>query len=144
MSYFSKTITVPKNTHADEPYVDTLEIQFGILHRVHISIPSGHAGLTGIHLLQALHQVAPTSGSEWFTGDDAELEYPEFIEISETPFSISIEAYNLDDTYDHTFMIGVGVLPEWVLLPQTILKDLLAKISGILESMGTYLGMTRS
>jgi hypothetical protein len=143
MSYFSKSIIVPKNTPSDTPLQETIAVQTGIVHRVHVSIPSGHAGLTGVHVLQGLHQVAPTTGSEWFSGDDVELDYPEFVEIKESPFELTIEAYNRDDTYDHTFVVAIGVLPEWVLLPQTILKDLLQSISDILASIGTYLGMTK-
>ncbi len=143
MSFFHATVTVPKNTSEQNPLTDTIEIQFGVIHRVHISIPSGHAGLTGVRVLQGLHQVAPTSGSEWFSGDDAELDYNEFIEVKEGPFSLTIEAYNLDDTYDHTFQVGIGVLPRWVILPQEILKGILQSVSDMLSAMSGWFSTSK-
>lgn len=141
MSFFSKTITVAKNTSAEHYTSDTIEIQFGIIHRVHISVPSGHAGLTGIRILQGLHQIAPTSGSEWFQGDDMELDYNDFIEIDQTPFELTVEAYNTDDTYAHTFRVGIGVMPRYVLLPQEMLKEILQGVSSLLGAMGKWFGM---
>jgi len=141
MSYFSKTISVPANTASEDFISETFDIQFGIVHRIHISIPSGHAGLTGIRVLQGLHQIAPTSGSEWFSGDDLELDYTEFIEVDETPFELTVDAYNEDDTYAHTFRVGVGVMPRYVMLPQEILQEILRGVSSLMAGMAKWFGM---
>lgn len=141
MSFFSAQVTVPKNTAQASPHTETLEIQTGIIHRVYVRIPSGHAGLSGVRLLQGLHQVSPTSGSEWWTGDDMAVDYDEHIEVGGNAPELTIEAYNLDDTYAHTFVIGVGVLPEWVLLPQTILKSALENIATLLDGLSRWMGM---
>ena len=143
MSYFSKTISVPANTAQKDYISSSFDIQFGIVHRIHISIPSGHGGLTGIRILQGLHQIAPTSGSEWFAGDDMELDYNDFVEIDETPFELTIEAYNEDDTYAHTFRVGVGVMPRWVMLPQEMLSEILTGVSSILTGMSRWFGMVK-
>ncbi len=141
MSYFSKVITVPKNTTAAVPLVTDYSIQSGIIHRVDIRIPAGHAGLTGIRVLRGLHQIAPVTGEEWFIGDDTLLSYPEHIEIRETPFELTIEAYNTDDTYDHAFIVGMGVLPAEILLPGAALADVMRGVSDILGGMAKWLGM---
>jgi hypothetical protein len=143
MSFFHKTISVPENTAEAAPHIETIDIQSGVVHRVHISIPSGHAGLTGVRVLRGLHQVAPTSASEWFQGDDMELDYQEYIEIAEAPFELTIESFNLDDTYAHTFRVGIGVLPEWVLVPQLMLRDIMTGVSEILGGITRYIGMRR-
>lgn len=141
MSYFSKIITVPKNTSSEAPEKFELVIQFGVIHRIEIIIPTGHAGLTGVRLLRGLHQIAPTSGSEWFLGDDVHLSYAEFVEIDDTPFSISVEAYNEDDTYAHSFVVGVAVLPKWILLPQIAFSEIMGGVSSLLGGMSRWLGM---
>lgn len=141
MSYFSKVVTVSKNTSSDRYISDTLAIQSGVIHRIHISIPAGHAGLTGIRLLQGLHQIAPVSGSEWFIGDDTELDYIEFIEVDETPFELGIQAFNLDDTYNHSFVVGVGVLQREVLLPTAGTPQVMQGISEILSGMAKWFGV---
>ncbi len=143
MSFFSKVITVPKNTSEEKYEEFELAIQNGVIHRIEIIIPAGHAGLTGVRLLRSLHQIAPTSGSEWFIGDDVHLSYAEFVEISDVPFSLSVEAYNEDDTYAHSFVIGVAVLPKWILLPQIAFSEIMSGVSGILGGMSRWLGASK-
>ena len=72
-----------------------------------------------------------------------ELDYNDFIEINESPFALTIEAYNEDDTYDHTFRIGIGVMPRWVLLPQEMLSSVMQGTSDILAGMAKWLGVKR-
>lgn len=141
MSFFSAQVTVAKNTTAQNAHTETLKIQSGIIHRVYIRIPSGHAGLTGIRLLQGLHQISPTSGSEWWSGDDMAIDYAEFVEVEGSAFELKVEAYNTDDTYAHTFIVAVGVLPEYVLVPQMLLKELLQGITQILAGITKWVGM---
>lgn len=115
MSFYSLDFTVPKNTLETAPYEQKLPIRPGILHQVRVQIPPGHAGLTGCAIDHGLHQLAPTSQNSWFRGDDSVFEYPEWVEIRQGMGEIGLRGYNLDDTFDHTFMISVGVLPEWAI-----------------------------
>ncbi len=112
MSFYSLVFTVPKNTAEEAPYEQKLPISAGILHQVSVVIPPGHAGLTGCAFDIGLHQVAPTNQNEWFKGDDIHYSYPEYIEVPEGERSIVLRGFNLDDTYDHAFIIAVGIMPK--------------------------------
>ncbi len=143
MSYFQKTITVAANTPISDPMTEVIEVQAGVIHRIRVSIPAGHAWLTGVHVLQGLHQIAPTSTSEWFSGDDDIIDYNEFIELKSATTQLMIEAYNTDTEYAHSFAVNIGVMPRFVVLPQEIIAEMLQAVSSILSALGKYVGMTK-
>lgn len=143
MSYYQKTITAPANTTSGAPVSETLDLQAGVIHRIRVSIPAGHAWLTGVRILQGLHQIAPTTGGEWFQGDDDNFDYNEFIEVLTEGAQLTVEAYNSDTDYAHNFAVGVGVMPRWVLLPQEIIGEALQVVSSALAAMAKWFGMTR-
>lgn len=111
MGFYSLVFTVPKNTAEDQPYEQKLPVTGGILHQVSVSIPPGHAGLTGVAIDEGLHQIAPTNQNEWFKGDDVHFSYPEYIELPPDARELVLRGFNTDDTYDHGFVIAVGIMP---------------------------------
>lgn len=104
--------TVPKNTDEHNPVEDALPISGGILHQVNIKIPAGHAGLTGVAIDSGLHQIAPSNQNEWFKGDDATFSYPEYIDLPSDTRELVLRGFNTDTLYDHSFVIGVGIMPK--------------------------------
>lgn len=112
MSFYSLVFTVPKNTAEETPYEQKLPASGGILHQVSVLIPPGHAGLTGCAIDDGLHQIAPTNQNEWFRGDDVHFSYPEYHELSASTRELILRGFNLDDTYDHSFIIAVGIMPK--------------------------------
>ncbi len=114
MSFYSLVFTVPRNTAETSPYEPKLPVSGGILHQVSILIPAGHAGLTGCAIDEGLHQIAPSNQNEWFKGDDVRFTYPEYIELPRDTRELVLRGFNLDDTYDHSFVIGVGIMPAAV------------------------------
>lgn len=111
MSFYSLVFTVPKNTAEESPYEQRLPVTGGILHQVSVVIPPGHAGLTGVAIDQGLHQIAPTNQNEWFKGDDVPYKYDEYVELPPDTRELVLRGFNTDDTYDHSFVIAVGILP---------------------------------
>ncbi len=111
MSFYSLVFTVPKNTAEESPLEQKLPVTGGILHQVSVVIPPGHAGLTGCAIDVGLHQIAPTNQNEWFRGDDVPFSYQEYVELPPDTRELVIRGYNLDDTYDHGFVIAVGIMP---------------------------------
>lgn len=123
MSYYSLVFTVPKNTAENSPVEDKLPISGGILHQVSIKIPAGHAGLTGVAIDSGLHQIAPSNQNEWFKGDDAMFSYPEYIELPSDSRELVLRGFNTDTLYDHSFVIGVGIMPKKIYDAILILSD---------------------
>ncbi len=111
MGFYVLKFTVPANTPEESPLEEKLPITGGILHQVTVTIPPGHAGLTGVAIDHGLHQIAPTNQNEWFRGDDVPYSYPEYIELSPDTRELVLRGFNLDDTNDHSFVIAVGIMP---------------------------------
>ncbi len=143
MSFYSLVFTVPKNTLEETPYEQKLPISAGILHQVSVVIPPGHAGLTGCAFDIGLHQIAPTNQNEWFRGDDARFNYPEYIEIMLGERELVLRGFNLDTLYDHGFVIGVGIMPKQIYDTILGLRQDLAPMIANMASLKSFFDMPR-
>ena len=130
--------TVPRNTLETAPFEQNLKISSGILHQVSVVIPPGHACLTGCALDIGLHQIAPTNQNEWFKGDDTRWMYPEYIEIPPGEHELNLRGYNTDDTYDHAFILGVGILPIHVYNAITNLSESMRPMISDMDSLAKF------
>ena len=63
-------VTCPANTLATAPVEVPLPWIGGIVRRIEIVIPDGHAGLTGIALGYAHQQTIPRTGNTFYSGND--------------------------------------------------------------------------
>jgi hypothetical protein len=138
MSFYSLAFTVPQNTPETKPYEQPIPITPGILHQVLVSIPPGHKGLTGCAIDDGLHQVAPSNQNAWFTGDRIDFVYPEYIEIPPSTTSLGLRGYNLSDHADHTFIIGIGIMPVEVYNAILDLANMLAPIVPALTGLASF------
>lgn len=116
---YRSAITVTSGTGKDNPMSQTLPISFGDINQVMIEIPAGIQGLAGCRIKYHEHVAWPEQMLSWFTGDDEVITIPEKYNIYEKPYELEIEAYNEDDTYNHTLTVRVNVVyPEklWLAL----------------------------
>lgn len=105
-------ITTLPNTPITAPLVTTVRFMQGlVITREVISIPKGHAFLTGIQLTASGHAGIdlPESGSnvQWITDDGRELDYHKTIQLEAPHYEIVIRTYNLDSVYTHSFYIDL-------------------------------------
>jgi len=107
---FRKNITVPANTSMETSMGYGHEVVAGTISRVELTIPPGHAGLTGFKFATNTLYSIPKYG--WLKGGGERLIFDVDIPV---PIEGGIPAiygtcYNLDDTYDHTFYLRFWVL----------------------------------
>lgn len=131
MSYFSFTVTTPANTPEARKQQTKLTLSSGVIHQVRIRIPPGHANLAHLQIKHHLHQIVPSNADGDVHGDDDVIEYQEFYELHGTDTVLVAETWNEDETYEHSFLLGFGVLPSWVLLPFRVVN----KITGAFKSL---------
>ena len=94
------TTTVPAGTTAAAPQVQTFDFTNQQLLSLHLVIPNGHAGLTGIRLDMSGTTILPWSNpSQWIVGDGLDKEFPLDVEGAAL---MKVLAYNTD-TIPHTF-----------------------------------------
>lgn len=106
---YQKSITMPANTAKENPVIETLEVNKGLIYQVTVVIPSGCVGLAGLRVIDGMYQAYPTTPEEWFIGDGTTYNFEDSYIKHEPPFSFEIQGYNLDDTYAHTLTILIGM-----------------------------------
>ncbi len=112
MHYFFP-ITVLKNTLQSAPYYERLRLTYGVITSFFLYIPRGHVGLTGLQILYHERQLYPLNTGGYYTGNETTIPFIEYQPITVNPYELKARAWNTDDTYDHTFYLGLSVLrPE--------------------------------
>jgi len=110
-------ITVPANTAITVPVEQDLKLTHGVVHKLDINFPPGCVGLVGIGIFNAIHQVWPTNPEEMFFADDETISFREHYELITDPYILTARLYNLDDTFEHTITVRIGILPVTILSP---------------------------
>lgn len=106
---YQKSITIPVNTLKDEPVSVEMEVNKGFIYQVNAIIPSGCVGLAGVRILDGIYQAYPTTPNEWFTGDATHHNFTDSYIKETPPYKFTVEGYNLDDTYEHTLTVLIGM-----------------------------------
>lgn len=108
----SKHVTVPKNTLETQPVRHQFLINRGTIIRAYIHFPWGCAGLVKLRVLHEGHPFLPVEADAHIRGDDFTFDLPIMYEIRNMPELITIEAWNEDDTYDHTVDVLLLTVPK--------------------------------
>ncbi len=107
---YSFSITTPANTPESSRKKTEVFLTKGIIHQVDFVFPRGSAGLLYLALASGLHQLWPTNPEEYFHTDGETISFKEFYEVKEKPMALQIYTYNLDDAYEHTVVVRIGLL----------------------------------
>jgi hypothetical protein len=102
--------TCPANT-AETAYTTTsVAISTCMLWRAEVRIPPGHAGLTGIALMDSGAFIVPYNevGPAWLVGDDDDLAYNYDKQLGD---NVVLATYNTDDTYTHGWQVRLIYTP---------------------------------
>lgn len=103
------TITTPK--------VVDLKLTAGIIHRYEIYFPPGCANLVKVGINRGLHQVWPTNPEGRHKGNEVNLSYREYYDLIKEPHILTIRAYSVGATYDHTITVRFAILTSKILAP---------------------------
>jgi len=108
-------ITIPADTEESDPVVQRLELHPGIVTRIGVKFPAGCHGLVKVRLTRGgVFQVFPLSADEWVTGDDEEVVYTYFYDLTDRPISLEFVGISPGTTYAHTVTVRITVLPKAV------------------------------
>jgi len=113
---YDVSFTIPANTAKASPYTEAVKLCHGIIHRVEIGFPRGCAGLAHLQIKEALHQRWPTNTQGSFNTDGYTIAFNEHLEFTREPYILTLSGWNLDDIYDHTLEVRIGILPAKVLV----------------------------
>jgi len=112
--FFSFPLEIEKDTPESAPVESTVKLNFGVICYVEIEFPPRCVGLAKVRVLHRRHQLWPTNPGGWFYTDGKVIKWDEYYEMFELPFELVIQGYNTDDTYPHTPIVRVNVLPPLI------------------------------
>jgi len=108
---YEQDLTIPANTPESAPATETLFVHPGIVKRVEIFFPPGPSGLAHVRIFYMQFQLWPSNPDSSFRGDDNIISFEEDLELKTAPFEFTLKGWNLDDTYSHTPIVRIGVIP---------------------------------
>ena len=107
---YSLQIEVPANTTAEAPLASELQLCAGVIKRVWVRWRFGTGRLCGCRIMRESRQLWPSDPTAWFISGPHEMAWDEWHELSDVPYNVTVEAYNLDDTYLHRLWVAVSVM----------------------------------
>ena len=125
---YSKQITIAASTTQANSSKSYFKVNKGVISNMWITFPAGCAGLVKLRIYYEGHPFVPVNADNYIRGDNYTFKFPVMFEITEEPMRLTVEAWNDDDTYAHTFDILFLILPKSVVLP-------VGATEGILESL---------
>lgn len=105
------SLTLPPGGSVTSLTSKEVEYPPGIVTRVKVTMPSGCAGLAHFRVRKALHQLWPYNPDSWFAEDDLREDFDEELDLSAAPHVLVLEGYNEDDTYPHTPVLKLVIMP---------------------------------
>jgi len=95
-------LTVPAGTTEADPEEAELGVAYGTITRVRILFPVGCSGKVRAVVLYQGRQVFPLSSDASFLGDGDPLEFVSDVEVEERPYTLVLQGWAPDASYDHT------------------------------------------
>jgi len=125
MPIYSKKYVVPAAT--TQSY--DLEAEGDIITYVRLRFPPGPQGLLNVRIKYGIKQIFPFEENTYFAGDNEIIDWQEYFVLPETPCTLTVEAINNDDTYEHSFYLVLVTQKREHLLSQLIAQAVRAEIS---------------
>jgi len=129
----SKHITLTHGKTEAESTSTRFTANQGVIFRVWITFPAGCAGLVKVRVYHEGHPFIPVDQDAYISGDNYVFEYPVMYEITGAPEVITIEAWNEDDTYDHTIDVQMLIIPKEWLQPVGGYEGIIAALKSLFQ-----------
>lgn len=125
---YSKQITLTKGGTEITATKTSFKVNRGVITNIWITFPDGCAGHAKLRIYHEGHPFLPVNKDNYIRGNDYTFQFPVMYEITSEPMVLTVEAWNDDDTNDHTVDILVLILPKRVVMP-------VGATEGIMESL---------
>jgi len=132
MAIYTAKLTIPANTPRDSPVSVSVSLEKAVLTRIFIRIPPGHEALAGLRVKYGRLQLWPEESDTWLSGDDETLAWDEYFELPHDPTTLTLEGYNEDDKYEHSFLVRFTTLPKPIALWQIALAKFVQMFSRLI------------
>jgi len=130
---YTASITAPINTPKTSPTTKELKVKAGYITKIQVLIPSGHSALAHLAIRYGETRVIPWGDDEYIEGDAETVPWEEELELRGEPVSLTLEAWNQDDTYEHTFYVRIWVEGKPRGPDNALLNTVLGRVEGFME-----------
>ena len=117
--YYLYNISTPANTPYENRKRTRIKLAKGTITDVKILFPSGCSGLLSCNIFRGGHQLYPISPGEFFTGDHTDFSFSEYYILSNQPYELVVDSWNLDDTLPHSVICGFNISPPATIKNET-------------------------
>lgn len=124
---YESSITIPKETPATAPTVETLKVSAGVVTKVMVRPRPGHSAVAHLVIRYGGHQVWPSTENMEIHGDTFPIDWEEQHQLDQPPFELTIVGWNDSTLYEHVFDIYVAMLPFDVVNSESALVSGLKK-----------------
>jgi hypothetical protein len=128
-------VTVPANTLASSPVVETLKLDKGVLEEGWIYFPYGCAHLVQVRVFKGAFQIAPFNRDGWLRGNGARVPLATKYDMTEAPFYLTVKACSPGTTLEHKITVHVGLNPVYVARPENVIVGQLKGIKTRLDQV---------
>lgn len=108
---FKLSYKVPANTSPQVATHKKLSIAKGRIIGWIVFTPEESADLLKLNIQYHGLQLFPFTGSEWWYGNTNAFLIPEDFSVLDSPYVLDIYAFNLDDTFDHEYIVCAVIDP---------------------------------
>lgn len=128
---YTKEITFTSGGTVLNQISSNIKASRGVIHKIDIVFPSGCAGLVKVAIFLGIAPISPSTAGMTISGNAEIVQIPEFIDLRKDFNIITIKGFNEDDTYNHTILFRIYVLPKEVLLPAGATEGILAGLKSL-------------
>jgi len=106
---YAATIQTEANTTEANAVRTILRVSKGLVWRIEVEFPPGCSGLAYLQIFDGAYQMFPSSIGEGAHSDAAIIGFDDLYMKSSEPFEFVIKTWNLDDTWNHTLQVRLGM-----------------------------------
>jgi hypothetical protein len=110
--FYEYRLTVPKNTPASSPRRQNVTLVPGTIVGIAVQVPKGCVGLVHAQVWEASHQLWPSNPEASIAGDGVVVEWEESYDLDAEPYTLTLVAWNLDDSFAHTVTFRVNLIEQ--------------------------------
>jgi len=110
--FFTYSITIPANTAKTNPTKKTLKLRKGVITKISILIPDGHAAVAHLSIYHGETQIMPWGSDQWIEGNDETVTWEPDYELPSEPAILEARGWNESTRYSHTFYIRIWIKPR--------------------------------
>lgn len=111
---YNQIITSTKDKSEAEATNDIIHVTWGLVYFIEVYFPPGSGGLLHMRLLDGSYCMFPATPGQSFIGNNTIFRYDDLYLKEAEPFQFVVQHWNEDDTYDHKFMVNIGMVSQEV------------------------------